>query len=142
MYIQVIDNKLTAWGAYPFDEYTKEVPSVDYDDYTSNPGKYIFQNNTIVKNPNWEEEQELKEKERVARLNMTKLDFVTYIDEYGVTYEQIKQLLASNENAQKQWELCERVYRFNPLLDSLASALNITPAQLDTMFKKANGEVV
>ena len=142
MYIQITDNKLTAYGAYPFDEYTKEVSSVDYDDYTSNPGKYIFQNNTIAKNPNWEEEQELKEKERVARLNMTKLDFVTYIAEYGVTYEQIKQLLASNEDAQTQWELCERVYRFNPLLDSLASALNITPAQLDTMFKKANGEVV
>lgn len=88
------------------------------------------------------EEKELKEKERVARLNMTKLDFATYLQEYGVSYTQLKEVLASNENAQMQWDLCERVYRFNPLLDELAKGFGITSKQLDTMFKMANGEVV
>lgn len=88
------------------------------------------------------EEKELQEKERIARLNMTKLDFAKYLKEYGVSYPQLKELLASNDNAQMQWDLCERVYRFNPLLDELAKGFGITSEQLDTIFKMANGEVV
>lgn len=87
------------------------------------------------------EEKELQEKERVARLNMTKLDFAKCLQEYGVSYIQLKEVLANNENAQMQWDLCERVYRFNPLLDELAKGFGVTSKQLDTMFKKANGEV-
>jgi len=138
VYIQVIDNKITAWGAYPFEGYTNEFPLIDYEDYMKTPEKYIFQNNNIVLNPNWETEQELKEKERIAKLNMTKLDFVNSLEEYGITYSRIKELLANNENAQKQWDLCERVYRFNPLLDELGATLGITPEQLDAIFINVN----
>lgn len=101
----------------------------------------IIVNGEPVTDPNYEEQKELEEKERVARLNMTKLDFATYLQEYGVSYSQLKTVLASNDNAQMQWDLCERVYRFNPLLDELAKGFGITPKQLDKMFKKANGEV-
>ena len=140
MYIQITDGKLTAWGIYKFDDYTKFV-AVDYEDYTQNPNKYIFNGVDIVTNPNYEKEQEKKEKERIARLNMTKLDFSNCLIELGVSYEQLKELLASDVEAQRQWELCERVYRFNPLLDDLASKFNITPEQLDVMFRKINGEI-
>jgi hypothetical protein len=102
----------------------------------------IIVNGKPIIDPNFEEKKELEEKERVARLNMTKLDFATYLQEYGVSYSQLKAELARNDNAQMQWDLCERVYRFNPLLDELAKGFGITPEQLDTMFKKANGEVV
>ena len=101
-------------------------------------GKFVDISNT----EEYKQKKELEEKERVARLNMTKLDFATYLQEYGVSYSQLKAVLASNENAQMQWDLCERVYRFNPLLDELAKGFGITPEQLDTMFKLANGEVV
>lgn len=141
MYIQVIDNKLTAWGAYPFEGYTKELPLIDYEDYVNNPGKYIFQNNTVVRNPNWEAEQEQKEKERVARLSCTKRDFVLLLQEQGISYRNtLKPLIDADEQASIEWELCERLYRFNPLLDQMAGVLGITSAQLDTIFKVANGE--
>jgi hypothetical protein len=142
MYIQITDGKLTAWGSYPFNGYTKEVPNIDYVDFGNNPGKYIFKNNDIVINPDWQAEQELKEKERIAMLNMTKLDFANCLSKAGVSYASLKEVIASNEAAQMQWDLCERVYRFNPLLDELAKGFGITPEQLDTMFKQANGEVV
>lgn len=83
--------------------------------------------------------QERKEKERIARLSMTKLDFAKYIQNYGIAYSQLKNILNSDENVQMQWDLCERVYRFNPLLDELAKDFGITPEQLDAMFKLANG---
>ena len=143
MYIQVIDNKLTAWGAYPFEGYTRELPLIDYEDYTNNPGKYIYSNGDITVNPNWQTEQELKEKERVARLSCTKRDFVLMLQEQGISYKNtLKPLIEANEQASTEWELCERLYRFNPLLDKMASDLGITPEQLDIMFKKANGEEV
>lgn len=143
MYIQIDNDNLIAWSEKEFEGYTKEV-SVDYDDFTQNTGKYIFSDGTIIKNPNWEKEQEEKEKERIARLNMTKLDFSNYLKELGVTYAQLKELLATDEEAQRQWELCERVYRFNPLLDSFAKKFGITPQQLDAIFIDAStktGEV-
>lgn len=101
----------------------------------------IIINGKVELDPNYEARKELEEKERVAKLNMTKLDFATYLQEYGVSYSQLKEALASNDNAQMQWDLCERVYRFNPLLDEMAKGFGITSEQLDIMFKKANGEV-
>lgn len=62
------------------------------------------------------------------------------LQELGITYTQLKALIASSEQAQLEWELCERLYRFNPLLDVMASQLGITPLQLDMIFKTANGE--
>jgi hypothetical protein len=62
MYIQITDGELTAWGAYKFDGYTKFV-AVDYEDYTQNPNKYIFDGADIVVNPNYEKEQKEKEEE-------------------------------------------------------------------------------
>ena len=84
------------------------------------------------------EEEKAKEKaEILAKSNMTKLDFVNSLETYGVNYyEHILPLLNSNLEAKKQWDLCERVYRFNPLLDELAKGFGITPTQLDTIFKE------
>lgn len=142
MYIQVTDNNLTAWGAYPFEGYTRELPFIDYEDYSANPGKYIYANGNITLNPNWEAEQELKEKERIARLSCTKRDFVLLLQEQGISYKNtLKPLIEANEQASIEWELCERLYRFNPLLDQMAGGLGITSEQLDTIFKVANGEV-
>jgi hypothetical protein len=81
------------------------------------------------------EELEKQNKERIALLNMTKLDFVNALESFGVNYyEHIVPLLESNLEAKKQWDLCERVYRFNPLLDELAKGFGITPNQLDKIF--------
>ena len=101
----------------------------------------IIKNGEAIKDPDYKTKKEQEEKERVAKLNMTKLDFAKYLKEYGVSYSQLKQVLATNDDAQMQWDLCERVYRFNPLLDELAKGFGISSEQLDRMFKLANGEV-
>ena len=103
--------------------------------------QYVVENGELVRNDNYEAEQELKEKERVARLSCTKRDFALMLQELGITYSQLKELIATNEQAQLEWELCERLYRFNPMLDVMAGQLGITPEQLDGLFKYANGEI-
>lgn len=82
-----------------------------------------------------QEEIEQEEYEMLQMLSMTKLDFVTELEKLGITYEQVKTLISSSIEAQKQWELCERVYRFNPLLDVYSKHLGITSTQLDEIFK-------
>lgn len=83
-----------------------------------------------------EEEKEQEEKERIQRLSMTKLDFVKAVAAYNVTYEAIKVLLSQSPDAQMEWECCERVYRFNALLEPMAGQFGITPEQLDIIFKE------
>lgn len=83
-----------------------------------------------------------KEKERVAMLKMTPLDFIKALEEVGVSYSQIKELCNTNEEVEKQLRFCNHVYRGNPLLDQLAGQFGVTPEQLDNLFKEANGEPV
>jgi hypothetical protein len=90
----------------------------------------------------YKDKQKSKEKERIARLSCTKRHFVLLLQEQGISYKNtLKPLIEANEQASIEWELCERLYRFNPLLDQMAEGLGITSEQLDTIFKVANGEV-
>ena len=110
-------------------------------EYNHNLGYEIQETDTELQAWGYtEEEKAEQEKERVKRLSCTKRDFALLLQEYGITYTQLKALIASSEQAQLEWDLCERLYRFNPLLDVMASQLGITSEQLDIIFKTANGE--
>ena len=90
---------------------------------------------TYINSEEYKEKKAKEEQKRLMMSNMTKLDFVNALEPFGVNYyEHILPLLNSNLEAKKQWDLCERVYRFNPLLDELAKGFGITPNQLDKIF--------
>lgn len=95
----------------------------------------------LVLNPNYESEQEAKEKERIGNLTCTKRVFALMLQEMGISYASLKELIATNEQAQLEWDLCVELNRNNPLLDIMAGTLGITPIQLDGLFKYANGEI-
>ena len=88
-----------------------------------------------------EEEMALQEKERIAKLTCTKRVFALMLQELGITYTMLKQLIATNEQAQLEWDLCVELERKNPLLDVMALQLGITSEQLDGLFRYANGEL-
>ncbi len=88
-----------------------------------------------------EEEKELEERERIAHLTCTKRVFALMLQELGITYTMLKQLIATNEQAQLEWDLCEKLHRDNPLLDIMAIQLGVTAEQLDGLFRYANGEI-
>ena len=111
------------------------------------PTLYALEPNEIMVNgkpeinPNYEQEQAEKEKERIGKLTCTKRVFALMLQELGITYTQLKELIATNEQAQLEWDLCVELERGNPLLDVMAFQLGITSAQLDGLFKYANGEI-
>lgn len=88
-----------------------------------------------------EEEIAEQEKERIAQLTCTKRVFALMLQEIGITYTMLKQLIATNEQAQLEWDLCVELQRSNPLLDIMAMQLGITSEQLDGLFRYANGEL-
>lgn len=115
-------------------EITKEV----FDNFE----KYMYQDGEVVFNPDWEKEQEEKEKERVGNLQCTKRVFVLMLEQLGLDYfEQIEPAINSNRQAKLEWELCVELQRKNPLLDQLAGQFGVTSKQLDDLFKFANGEI-
>ena len=89
-----------------------------------------------------EEEQAEQEAERISHLKCTKRVLVLILEQLGLDYfEQIEPLINANRQAKLEWELCVELERNNPLLDVIGAELNITPQQIDAVFKYANGEI-
>jgi len=96
MFVQIEENKLMAWSAEPFEGYTGEVPEMDYEEYTSNPNKYIFDSEGFVLNPDYEAEQAEQEKQRIQELFMTRSDFFDgTIQAWGVGQDELLILIQS-----------------------------------------------
>ena len=88
------------------------------------------------------EELEERERQRILRLKCTKRVFALILQNMGVSYTQLKELIASNERAQLEWDLCVELERSNPLLDVMAEQLGFDSKKVDDIFKLANGEDV
>ena len=111
-------------------------------EYNHNQGYEIEETETELQALGYtEEEIALQEKERIAKLTCTKRVFALMLQELGISYTMLKELIATNEQAQLEWDLCVELERKNPLLDVMAMQLGITAEQLDGLFRYANGEI-
>ena len=95
-----------------------------------------LENGVVVDNKEaWEEEQALKEKERIAKLKLTKREvFLGLYQAKGVTPDQIKAQI-TDPAALIEFEYANDYYRGNPLIDIVGAQLGITPKQLDKFFE-------
>ena len=82
-----------------------------------------------------DEQKELEEKKRVAKLKMTPRDFLLAITQMGVDFAKIKELMAANPQVEIELNYCNHVERGNALLDQLCGQFGITTTQLDELFK-------
>lgn len=89
-----------------------------------------------------EDEKIAKEKARIASLTCTKRVLALALKQLGVSYQQLKELIATDEDAQLEWDLCVELQRNNPFLDTMGSKLGIDPTTIDKIFRIANGEEV
>lgn len=112
---------------------TKQVEELTIADF----GYYVCTSDNITDgtlNENYEEEKLTAEQEKIGNLTITKRDFMLAIQGKGITYEQAKNLVGLNPQAQMEWDLCVVLQRKNPLLDAVAMQVGITPEQLDEIF--------
>lgn len=125
---------------YTEQELSQEFYNLDKVEYTQD--EYVLDGEEyVLKDEAWEEKQAQKEKERISKLTCTKRVFALMLQELGISYTMLKELIATNEQAQLEWDLCVELERQNPLLDVMALQLGITSEQLDGLFRYANGEL-
>lgn len=104
---------------------------------------YVILDGEIVENPNYEEEQKQKERERLDNLSMTRGDvFEALILAKGLGKAQIRAMIeqASLDDITKalylnRFDEALEFYRGYPIFDMLGQALNITGEMLDKFFE-------
>lgn len=142
-YIHIENNKIISSGEFPMGEgfQSIEVSEEIYNSFIEDNLRYIFdsQSYSIVSNPNYEKDKADAEHERIMEMKMTPLDFLKAIEQYGITYDMVKQFMAENPLIERELRFCQFVYRKHPMLKELLK-YNITSEILDTIFKKANKE--
>lgn len=105
----------------------------------NDPLWYVVQDGELIKNPNYDEQKAAQERERINRLAITKYDFFKYICQpNNISYQELIQLVNSNDTIAAAWNLCERVYRGDELLNAYISEFfpDITSEQLDEIFER------
>jgi len=142
MFYRIRENELLDYADFQYANDCLETDIITQTELTEHPNKVIIQDDVLVLNPNYEQEEAEKEAERVGNLTCTKRVFVLMLEQLGFDYfEQIEPLINANRQAKLEWELCVELQRKNPLLDTVASEIGVTSKQLDDLFKFANGEI-
>jgi hypothetical protein len=133
-YIFIKDEKIEGKGQCK--QLTEGVLNIEVEQEIYNDiEKYIYKDGEIILNPNYEAEQELKERERIAKLKLTKREvFLGLYQAKGVTPDMIKAQI-TDPQALIEFEYANDYYRGNPLIDIVGATLGITPEQLDKFFE-------
>lgn len=77
MFYIVLDNTLKEYGDYKFSESCKETNLCTMDEYIKEPNKFMLENDTLVLNPNYEQEQaEAREKQFKNEFFQTSLGWI------------------------------------------------------------------
>lgn len=133
-----------AWAEQPFDGCTHDV-DIDYNDYTDNPDKYIYDKDKqeIVLNPEYENILAEREAERISKLSMTRGDmFEALILAFGKDKNDIRLMV---ENLPDLTEVEKKLYlnrfdealnfyRSHPAVDLLGAMLGVNKERMDKFF--------
>lgn len=141
-YIHIENNKIISSGQCPMGDgfQSIEVSEELYNAFNANPDKYMWNSSEVVENPNYEAEKQAKERARLDMLSMTPLDFLKALNQIGITYTTVKQIMDENPEVDMEMRYCQNVYRGHPMINQFAQQFGVSSEQLDYMFKKANGE--
>lgn len=142
-YIFIQDNKIN--GAGQCRQLTEGVLNIEveeeiYNSFIENPNRYIYQEDEIVLNPNYEQEQAQKERERLNLLFLTSADVERALyKSKGIDFTDIIELVKNNSEidikALKIELKANNFYRGNPYVSTIGDLLGISSEDLDYLFE-------
>lgn len=147
-YLNVLNEKIISYSELPVEECNNiQVSKLTYDDYILNPNKYYIEAGELKSKSTEElqEEERLKELERLAKLSMTKYDFFKYVCQpAGISYQQLMSIVNSNDEMAAAWNLCSAIYRGDETLcNNIQKYLPaMTDDALNEIFKQYGTENV
>ncbi|MCD7780468.1 MAG: hypothetical protein LUH05_07335 [Candidatus Gastranaerophilales bacterium] len=117
-----------------------EVTEEIYNKYIEKPNFYIYQNEEIVENPNYEEEIQQAERNRLDILSLTAADVERALYKaFGKDFDDIVELASSIEGidikALKIELKANNFYRGNEYISQIGALLGITETKLDEFFE-------
>lgn len=144
-YIFVENNELNGCGqAQCINENIQniEVSEEIYNAYMEDNLRYIWNGTEIIANPDYEQQTQQREAERVGELTMTALDFITFLRQCGLTLEQIRGYLNTNLELDTQLTYCQNVYCkvARAIMPITLGDITITAEMVEQAFKRKNGE--
>ena len=96
----------------------------------------IMQNGVPVINPDYEQEQAQKERQRRDLLNLTKADVLLALyEDKGITPDDIKEMLKDNVPALIKFDYASSYYRGDEVVNALGLALGYTTEEMDYLFE-------
>lgn len=96
----------------------------------------VMQDGHPIVNPNYEQEQAQKERQRLNLLNLTKADVLLALyQDKGITPEDIKTMLKDNVPALIKFDYASSYYRGDEVVNALGLALGYTTEEMDYLFE-------
>ena len=96
----------------------------------------MMQNGVPVINPDYEQEQAQKERQRRDLLNLTKADVLLALyEDKGITPDNIKEMLKDNVPALIKFDYASSYYRGDEVVNALGLALGYTTEEMDYLFE-------
>ena len=142
MFYRIEENKLYDYADYEYAENCKETNITTQAELTQYPNKVIVQDGVLVLNPDFESEEEQKEKERVANLKLTGADVERGIYQAkGMDFDDILTFVSANPpegldiKALKIELKANHFYRGNPYVSAIGALLGFSEEQLDKFFE-------
>lgn len=146
MWYRIKDGRVYDYSNEKYADDCLYINGYNYEDYiedcTNRVFRYVVDSGTLIQNPEYDKLLEEGEKARIASLTCTKRVLALALQQLGISYTKLKELIATDENAQLEWDLCERLERNNPFIDIMGSKLGLDTATIDKIFRMANGEEV
>lgn len=119
-----------------------EVEEALYNAYAENPDMYIWNGEKVVVDPDYEAKQAQKERERIAKINLTGADVERGIYQAkGMDFDDILAFVMANPpmgldvKALKIELKANHFYRGNPYVNAVGALLGFTSEQLDKFFE-------
>lgn len=95
---------------------------------------YIYKEGRIILDPEYEQKRAQKEKERIAKLSLTKREvFLALYKAKGLTPEMIRNQITDTE-ALIEFDYATEYFRFNPLIDKIGLMLGYSSDDIDYLF--------
>lgn len=140
-YCFILDNETghVKLGAGCSDEYYKEIGMVQRDVEQSEKDNEWY---LTEKCPHYTpEEIEEMERQRIANLTMTALDFINFLRSCGLSLADIKSYLAMNEELDTQLTYCQNVYCgvAKAIMPITYKGITITAEMVEQAFKDKHG---
>jgi len=133
-YAFIQDNKINGTGQCPI--INEEIANFEItEEVYNNIDRYIWDGSDVVLDPDYEEKQAQKERERLSQLSLTKREvFLALYKDKGITPEQIKAQI-TNPEVLIEFEYANEYFRGNPLIDLIGISLGYSSADLDYLFE-------